>query len=156
VQKARGCCRVAAVQLIAHVQRALHDRLEPYPARGGNRLAYDGRHEFLDVEEPFSHAFVVDAVIQAPRIGSLIEVAVGQITLLGVPDHQYGHRRGVDSCKRSHTAKLAAGGDPDLATSDFLFGFLTAAGETFEERTTDHRATLTAFVTLPRHRRTRS
>ena len=122
-------CRVAAVQLVAHVQRALHDGLERNATRGSNRFAYDRRHDVLDVQEALFHAFVVDAVIQAPRIGSFIEIAVCEVAPFCVPDHQNGHGGGIDARERSHAIEFAARRDPDLATGELFLGFFVRSGQ---------------------------
>jgi hypothetical protein len=142
------------MQLVAHVERALHDRLERNSARGQDGFSHDRCDHVLDVQQTLPHAVVIDTVVQAARVGPFIEIAVGEISPFAVLDHQDRHGCGVDAGERTDAIEFAAGREANFSPRNLGVGIRRGGGQTFEQRTTDHRTSLAAVVVLPRHERT--
>ena len=105
-QRGRG---VAAVQLVAHMHGAAHDRLQRYPARALDRGADRGRDDPLDVAQLVPHLVVVGAVVQPLARLPFVKVAEPGGLSRVVAHHEDRHRRGVHTRHRAHAAVVVAG-----------------------------------------------
>ena len=141
--------RAAAVHLIAHMKGALHDRLQRNAAGPPHRVANDRRHLVVDEEQPVANAVVIDAVVQAARIGALVHVAEAGVAMRGIGDHEDRHRRSVDAGQRSDGTEIMTATDHDVARRETGFGFLAIRCQTFEQRTADDRVALSADIVWP-------
>ena len=142
-QRRRG---VAAVQLVAHVQGALHQGFQRDVPGAAHRLRDDRRHHVLDEQQPLLHALVVHAVVEAARIGAFVEVAVAEVAAVVVAHREHRHRRGVDAGERAHCAAVVASADPQLSGFELGDGLLAVRGQTLELRGADDRVALAALV----------
>ena len=137
---------VAAVQLVAHVQGALHQRLQPNASRAAHRLGDDRRHHILHEEQPLLHALVVHTVVEAAGVGSLVEVAVAVIAAGFVAHREHRHRRRVDARERAHRRAVMASAYAQLARFELRDGLLSIRRQPLELRGADDGVALAALV----------
>ena len=149
------CGRAPAVHFVTHMHRALHDGLERNTARAAHHLGEDRRDGVLDIEQPVAHAVVIDAVVQPPGVGALVEIAVARVAESPVLDHENRHRGGVDAGQRADAAVIVTAANHNLAGFELGDGLLAGSRQPFEQGTADHRGGLAAGVFLPRQHRAR-
>ena len=137
---------VAAVQLVAHVQGALHQGFQPDAPRPAHCLGDNRRHDVLDEQQPLLHPVVVDAVVETAGICAFVEVAVSEIAAVFVSDREHWHRRGVDARERAYRAAVVASVDPQLSRFEPRDGLLAIGGQTLELHGADDRVALAAHV----------
>src|SRR5262249_36633444 len=109
-----GC--VAAVELVAHVQRSAHDRTEGHTASGAHRFTEQGADHVLDGGQASSHVVVPHTVVQSRRRRALEEIAEPAPAPGAVLDDEYGHGGGVDAGHRAHAPVIVAGLYADSST----------------------------------------
>src|SRR5439155_26248278 len=146
-EKGRG--RVAAVQLISHVERAANNRAQLDAVRRANGLAENRADDVTDEAEALSNRLVVDARVQPGPRRPLEEIAEGAVTAGSVLDDEHRHRGGVDPCERADAAVVVARREADLPATDLGFSLLGIGGETFVERAANDARALAAEVVVP-------
>src|SRR6185295_15391987 len=82
---------IATVELVSHVERALHERLHRDAARPPDGLSHDGRNSLANVEKPIPYSVIVDAIVESARIGAFVEIAIRTIASLRVSHDKNGH-----------------------------------------------------------------
>ena len=125
------------------------------PPAARTASARTGATVSLDEQQPLPHPFVVDAVVEAARVGPLVHVAEAGIAVGPVLDDEHRHRGGVDAGERADRAIVVAAVDRDLAPRELSRRVLRVGGETLEQDAADHRVALPAGIVLPGHRRAR-
>src|SRR5215468_960761 len=151
----QGRCRVAAVQLVAHVQGAAHDRLEWYPAGSVHRRADRGSDHPLDMAELVAHAVVVGAIVEALARLALVEVAAAGGAVPVIAHHKDRHRGGIHAGHGADAAVVMARTDDEVVLSQPPLGVSRAVGEALVQGGVDQRRPLAADIPLEWHRGSR-
>ena len=144
--------RVAAVQLVAHMQRATHDRLQRNAAREPHRLAQHRGNRLAHILQAVMDPLVVDAIVQAARIRPLIEIAITDIAARSIADDKYRHRGRIDAGERADRAVPMATVDADRSGFEQPHGFVHILGQPLEQHTADDRRALATDILAKRQR----
>src|SRR6266571_4469870 len=144
---------VAAVQLVPHVHRAAHDRLQRDAAGPLHGRADGGGDDVLDVAELVAHLVVIGPVVQPLVRLALVEVAEARRATRVIAHHEDGHGCGEHPRDRADAAVVMAAADDDVAVRHPPLGVGLILGQPLVQRGVDQRGALPAGISLERHRR---
>ena len=147
--KEQGGGRVAAVQLVSHVQRPRHDGLQRHAPEGAHGRRQHGGDVLLEEAELPLDVGVVGPVVEALSRLALVEVAEGPVAEGAVLHDEDGHGGGVDAGHRADAAVVLAGLEAESRRRRASPGLHLVGGEALEDGRAGDGPALAAPVGLP-------